>query len=104
MAVLCHVVRPGSRKGHQSSSGVSQQWQKDLCAITKYLKDKVISKQVSENKNDGHEMGKTIFEEKLWSNLGLTNQKRKGFFLCLCFFEEGQFSPIRETQLALWAL
>lgn len=76
--------------------------------ITKDLKDKVISKQVSENKNDRHEVGKTIFEEKLWSNLGLTNQKRKGvfffFLLCLCFFEEGQLSPVRETQSALWAL
>lgn len=42
-------------------------------------------------------MRKKIFAKKHRSNLGFTNQKRKGFFLCLCFFREGQFSLVRHT-------
>lgn len=52
----CGAVRlqPAPREGCPSRVlGFSQQWQKDLCGITQYQKDKVTPKQVSKNKTTG---------------------------------------------------
>lgn len=44
---------PGKGRPSEQRSGPSQERQKDVCGRTKYQKDKVISKQVSENKSTG---------------------------------------------------
>lgn len=85
--------------------GFLEMAEKGLCDVTKHQKDKVISKQVSENKTTGMKWRKK--KAAVTRSIGVTwdsQIKREKVFLCLCVFREGQFSPVRHTQSALWAL
>ena len=75
-----------------------------LCGINKYLKDKVISKQISKNKMMGMKWETQPLKRSTHATQGLINQEQRFFFHCLGFFSEGRFSPVRYTQWALWAL
>lgn len=94
-----------SRKAvSQQFCGFVEMAKKSLCDVTKHQKDEVISKQVSEHKTAGMKWKK---KEAVTRSIGATwgsQIKREKVFLCLCVFREGQFSPVRHTQSALWAL
>lgn len=66
--------------------------------VNKYLKDKVISKQISKNKMMGMKWETQPLKRSTHATQGLINQEQRFFFHCLGFFSEGRFSPVRYTQ------